>query len=59
VALKLIKPGLGSREVLAAHAAMLAAYGPGNLRTTGAASSLAALYEAWGRPAEAARYRAS
>jgi hypothetical protein len=57
VALKLIKPGLGSREVLAAHAAMLAAYGADNPRTTGA--SLAALYEAWGRPAEAARYRSS
>jgi hypothetical protein len=38
---------------------MLAAYGADNPRTTGAGASLAALSEAWGRPAEAARYRAS
>ena len=57
--LKLIKPGLGSREVLAALEAVLTAFGADNPRTTGAAASLAALYEAWGRPSEAARYRAS
>ena len=57
--LKLIKPGVGSREVLAALEAVLAAYGPDNPRTAGTASSLVSLYEAWGRPSEAARYRAS
>jgi hypothetical protein len=59
VALKLTKPGLGSREVLAAHAAMLAAYGSDSPRTAGTASSLVSLYEAWGRLAEAGRYRSS
>ncbi len=43
--------------LLAAHQSHSAAYGPDNPRTAGTASSLVSLYEAWGRPAEAARYR--
>ncbi len=43
--------------LLAAHDAQLAANGADDPRTKSAAGSLAGLYAAWGRPAEAARYR--
>ncbi len=43
--------------VLSAHAAFLATEGPQGPRTTEAAAWLVKLYERWGRPEEAARYR--
>jgi tetratricopeptide (TPR) repeat protein len=43
--------------LLAAHRAHLSAYGADSPRTAGTASSLVSLYEGWGRPAEADRYR--
>jgi len=43
--------------LLAAHQANLQAYGSDNLRTNDTAGALVGLYEAWGRPDEAARYR--
>jgi tetratricopeptide (TPR) repeat protein/tRNA A-37 threonylcarbamoyl transferase component Bud32 len=42
--------------VLSAHAAYLAVEGPNGPRTADAASWLVKLYQAWGRPDEAARY---
>ena len=44
--------------VLSAYEAFLATDGPDGPRTTEAASWLVKLYEAWGRPDDAARYRA-
>jgi serine/threonine protein kinase/tetratricopeptide (TPR) repeat protein len=45
--------------LLDAHRANLEAYGPDNLRTRDTAGALAGLYEAWGRPADAAHYRSA
>jgi tetratricopeptide (TPR) repeat protein/tRNA A-37 threonylcarbamoyl transferase component Bud32 len=45
--------------LLSAHAIYLATVGRDDAQTTDASARLAALYEAWGRPDEAARYRAS
>jgi non-specific serine/threonine protein kinase/serine/threonine-protein kinase len=44
--------------LIAAHESHLAVYGSDNPRTAGTARSLVSLYEAWGRPAEAVRFRA-
>ena len=45
--------------VLAAHAAFLATEGPDGPRTADAAAWAVKLYEAWGRPDEAAKYAAA
>ena len=47
----------GERELLEALQTVEAALGPDHPRNEGIRSRLAELYEAWGRPAEAARYR--
>ena len=44
--------------LIGAHESHVAAYGSDNPRTAGTARSLVSLYEAWGRPAEAVRFRA-
>jgi eukaryotic-like serine/threonine-protein kinase len=46
------------QHLMASYRALLAAFGPAHRRTTSAAGALGNLYEAWGRPAETARYRA-
>ncbi|HMB70772.1 MAG TPA: serine/threonine-protein kinase, partial [bacterium] len=45
------------RALLRAHGTLADAYGTRHPDATHAAASLAALYEAWGRPADAARWR--
>ena len=45
--------------LLSAHATHLAAGGPDSPQTLEAAARLAALYDAWGRPDDAARYRSA
>jgi hypothetical protein len=45
------------RELLAAHATLRARRGPDDRHTRSAAAALQALYTAWGRAAEARRYR--
>jgi non-specific serine/threonine protein kinase/serine/threonine-protein kinase len=47
----------GERELLEALRVVEAALGPDHPRNEAIRSRLAVLYEAWGRPAEAARYR--
>jgi hypothetical protein len=45
------------QHLTASYRALLAAFGPLHRRTTSAAGQLGVLYEARGRPQEAARYR--
>jgi tetratricopeptide (TPR) repeat protein len=45
--------------LLTGHKTLLAAFGPSDPRTKQAAARIVALYEAWGKPDQAAKYRAA